>query len=147
MLHLLDDGREPSLRLELELENEMRLPGTQRIIINKVEVKEPKPCNGILVNQDRSSVEAVQKWMELSKDVHSKIPDRPMEQKPPRLRLMDVNERRIIEVQSDSRYVCLSYVWGQIVQPQYTSATKVCSRHSMASPRSHSSSHRLLEIP
>ena len=124
-LNVLDDGPENALRLEIELEDRLRLPEIQRIVIQRVDVEDPNPFNGILVNQEKVSIDAVRKWMNFCQHTHPKITDRCIEQRQPRLRLIDVEEKRVVEVECPCAYVCLSYVWGQINQPQYNSKTKI----------------------
>lgn len=50
--------------------------------------------------------------------------DHIIENKSPVFRLIDVDEERIVEIEGLSRYVALSYVLGDVAQPQYTSQTK-----------------------
>jgi Heterokaryon incompatibility protein (HET) len=123
-LKVLDEGPEIALRLEVELEDITRLPQPYKMIVQLVSQENTAPFRGILVNPDRVSTAALQKWRSLCEDDHPEIVDRCITQKQTGLRLIDVNEYRIVRIEGACRYVCLSYVWGKISQPQYTSETK-----------------------
>jgi len=123
-LNVLDDGPENALRLEIELEDKLRLPEVLRIIIQRVDAEYPKPFHGILLDRERASIEALRTWMMLCENAHPKTTGHCIEPKQPCLRLIDVDEKRIVEVEYPCRYVCLSYVWGNMSQPQYNSKTK-----------------------
>jgi Heterokaryon incompatibility protein (HET) len=123
-IRVLDEGPDIALRLEIELEDIKRLPRPVKMIIQQVSEEDSAPFHGILVDREKISTAALQKWRNLCEDDHPEIQDRCINQKQPGLRLIDVNENRIVRVEGPCRYVCLSYVWGKINQPQYTSDTK-----------------------
>jgi hypothetical protein len=123
-LLVLDEGPDVALRLEVELEDISRLPQPIKLIVQQVSDEDSAPFHGIFVDPSKVSTAALQKWRSLCENDHPEIIDRCITQKQPGLRLIDVNEHRIVRVDGACRYVCLSYVWGKISQPQYTSETK-----------------------
>jgi len=123
-LHVLDEGPGVALRLEIEFQDISRLPQPVKIIVQQVCDKKSAPFHGIQVNPERISTTALQKWRSLCEEDHPEIVDRVIAQKQHGLRLIDVHEYRVVKIDGPCRYVCLSYVWGQINQPQYTSETK-----------------------
>lgn len=123
-LKVLDDGPDVELRLEVELEDITRLPQPLKMIIQLVSDEDTAPFHGIRVDPKRVSTSTLQRWRALCENDHPEILDRCISRKQQELRLIDVNEYRIVKVEGHCRYVCLSYVWGKISQPQYTSDTK-----------------------
>jgi hypothetical protein len=123
-LHVLDEGPAVALRLEVELDDIRRLPQPIKIIMQQVSDQDSAPFHGIFVDPGKVSTAALQKWRSLCEDHHPEIADRCLSQKQAGLRLIDVNEHQVVRVDGPCRYVCLSYVWGTIRQPQYTSETQ-----------------------
>ncbi|KAE9372668.1 HET-domain-containing protein [Stipitochalara longipes BDJ] len=134
-LHVLDEGANVALRLEVEFEDIARIPQPVRMIIQQVSNEDTAPFHGIRVDPGRISTAALQKWRSLCEDDHPEIIDCGITQKQHGLRLIDVHEYCVVKVDGPCRYVCLSYVWGQIDQPQYTSETKAAfqARHGLKS--------------
>jgi hypothetical protein len=123
-LNVLDAGPLNALRLEIELSDPSRLPESQRVIIQRVADDGIKPFHGIVVDQAKISTDVLQKWGTLCENAHPEMIDHCIDRKRSGLRLIDVHENLIVEIKGPCRYVCLSYVWGRINQPQYNSKTK-----------------------
>lgn len=120
-INVLDDGPEYALRLEIQLEVESRT--VERFVVQRVENSPQQALAGRLVQQDQADMDQLRKWLQICEGTHSssdKVHDFGLAS----LRVIDTEEFRVREVETLSRYACLSYVWGVGSQTQYTVATK-----------------------
>lgn len=120
-INVLDDGPEYALRLEIELEVDARI--AERFVVQRVEENPQQPLAGRLVQQDRADMDRLRQWLQICEDTHPSS-DKAHELGLVSLRVIDTEEFRIREVETPSRYACLSYVWGKGSQTQYTNATR-----------------------
>ena len=123
-LRVLEEGPDVDLRLEVEFNDLARMAEPVKMIVQQVQDEDFTPFHGIRVDAEKISTAALQAWRKRCEDDHPEIVDRCITRKQPGLRLIDVNEYRIVRVDGPCRYICLSYVWGKINQPQYTSDSK-----------------------
>ncbi|KAK2044756.1 HET-domain-containing protein [Colletotrichum somersetense] len=120
-LNVVDEGPGRAPRLEVEIGDGVERP--ERILVHRIEEGSRQPLAGRLVRRDHADMSRLRDWLGLCEETHqvSRQRDGPDLAS---LRVIDVEELRVKEVEMPFRYTCLSYVWGKGSQTQYTTTTK-----------------------
>ncbi|KAI0743958.1 heterokaryon incompatibility protein-domain-containing protein [Daedaleopsis nitida] len=122
-LNVLDEGPDFALRLEIELTGD----GTHnpRFIVQRLD-GEPVPLKGRPV-EPTADLPHLKELLHLCEETHPPLHPRITDAlafTSPTLRIVDVQTSCVVQVPTPCRYACLSYVWGGVEQPEYTTSTR-----------------------
>ncbi|KAK0649135.1 heterokaryon incompatibility protein-domain-containing protein, partial [Cercophora newfieldiana] len=121
-LAVLDDGPEYALRLEVSLEN--LAPRLVLQILAPDDAQAALPLQGLVVQQGNADMKRLRHWIQNCEEHHHHGEDvSTSKEEPSSWRFIDVEECRIVLVDTPCRYACLSYVWGNEKGTQLTTET------------------------
>ncbi|KAK0752744.1 heterokaryon incompatibility protein-domain-containing protein [Schizothecium vesticola] len=123
-LTVLDDGPDYALRLEVGLESV-----APRVVVQMLAPEQaPLPLQGLLVRQDMADMGRLRTWIRTCEERHHDqavtSPVASIPSGPSTLRVIDVEEGRVVTATTPCRYACLSYVWGNEAGAQLTTETR-----------------------
>jgi hypothetical protein len=125
-LNILDEGPTAAVRLEVELADIDQERNRPRFVIQVIDEESNVPLQGLHVSRDVANIAKLKEWIYQCNDLHhSTQPDHKpfLEHESTALRLIDVEDYCVRVVANPSEYACLSYVWGNGNQVQYTTHT------------------------
>ncbi|ETS78056.1 hypothetical protein PFICI_10118 [Pestalotiopsis fici W106-1] len=120
-INVIDEGPKYCLRLEIEVEVEGMI--VDRFVIQRIEQDSQQPLAGRIVQQDQADMGRLRQWLHICEETHHST-ENSLESHMVSLRVIDTDEFRVREVDAPFRYACLSYVWGDGSQVQYTTTTR-----------------------
>lgn len=131
---VLDEGPKYALRLEISLwvlgarTTEANYELSTPIVIQWLGEASSQPLRSLPTRSEVADLTRLKNWMEICESLRSTAGNTSMTdskaRKPPLLRFIDLRENKVVTLEANHPYACLSYVWGGITQTQYTSVTK-----------------------